>query len=139
MRLVIVLLSLAACAPKTGELVSAAQLLPSTLPIAPDGYDLGQWVTADGCDDLEHDFSVADVVRKAQGQYDALVNVTVEQFDRVVYKTNYKLQQEIVAVNARCFRVTGRGATRSYPAAAVPLAPAPVVPAAMPVAPAPVE
>ena len=120
-----------ACVPLRGELVSSVDLLTSTVPLAPGTYTVGEWVTAKGCDYVDTDFSVADLIAEARGDADALIDVTVEHLVEVTYARNPNGVVVVSPANAFCYRVRGR---------AVHLLPehAPAIePAAIPAAPPP--
>ena len=109
MRRAVVLPLLTVACMRTGTLVSAVQLVPSTVPLAGQPYVVGDWASAEGCDYVDSDFSVAELVRQAQGDSHALVNVTVEQLTKVDYSP--ARSGRVVAVNAYCYRVRGQGVT----------------------------
>ena len=44
------LLFVAGCVVRRGQLVSSVQVLESTIPLEPNGYEVGEWVSASGCD-----------------------------------------------------------------------------------------
>lgn len=93
-----------------GQLVSAVQLVPSTAPLAQGQYDVGPWVSAEGCDYVDTDFHISDLLFQAQGDYDALVNVTIEQVQQLYYQQNV-YSGRLVSVspgNAYCYRVHGQ-------------------------------
>jgi hypothetical protein len=104
-----------------GELVSSVQLLASTVPVVPGGYEVGPWVAAEGCDYLDTDFFVGDLVYKAQGDYDALVNVTVEQVQQVRYTSRYDgVVTDVSPSNRYCYRVHGQAARLVEPPRKLP-------------------
>jgi hypothetical protein len=104
-----VALSALGCVIHTGHLVTSVQLLPSTVPIAPGSYEIGPWVSAEGCDYVNAEFQVADLIFEAQGSYDALVNVTIEQIQRIHYTTSRKGSiYDVYPGNAYCYRIHGQ-------------------------------
>jgi hypothetical protein len=85
------------------------QVLPSTMPLTPGSYEVGDWVTRDGCDYVDTEFSVADLVDEARGDGDALINVTVEAIQQVIYVT--AVSGRVLSVdpgNGYCYRVHGQ-------------------------------
>lgn len=107
------LLSILAACPTmhTGQLTTDVQLVPSTIPVASDGYQLGPWVEAEGCDYVNTDLRVADLVYQAQGDYDALINVTVEHYEDYTYlvdQRNRFIPSSQHEVGSECYRVHGQ-------------------------------
>lgn len=100
------LLALAGCLHREGQLVSSVQVMESTIPLEPGRYTIGEWAEAYGCDTLEKDFRIADLLYQARGSADGLVNVTIEQIQevdiRVIWTTVVPL------INSYCYRVQGQ-------------------------------
>lgn len=99
-------LVLAGCSAKYGELVSAVDVVPTTAPL-PNGYTLGPWVSAEGCDWLneEREFHVGDLMAEAIGSYNALINVTIERYIAV------RIDPGLLRTSSRhphCWRISGQ-------------------------------
>jgi hypothetical protein len=123
---VLPLVLFAGCVRHEGELVTSVQVLASTMPVDPDGYQLGPWVAAEACDFIDTDLHVADLIYEAQGTWDAIVNVTVEHYERYVYVTQGNsgaIWRKPESIGAHCYRVQGQAVRLLRPPERAPTAP----------------
>lgn len=95
---------------RKGQLVSSVQLIPATLPLTQGEYEIGPWVSAEGCDYVDTEFHVSDLIFQAQGSYDGLVNITIEQTQEIRYIENRSSGQigGITPGNAYCYRINAQ-------------------------------
>ncbi len=105
--LAFLLCALAGCsAPLRGTLLSSVQVLESTRPLAPGTFQIGPRVNAEGCDYYDKDFELRDLLAKAKGSHDAMIEVVVEKVDQVTYYRGFYGGNAVVT-NGYCYRVSG--------------------------------
>ena len=95
----LVLLALMGCAPTRYSATAVLQFYPTTRPV-PEVYTTSVPVQAKGC---EPRANVPNLIRRATGDYDALVEVVIQRIDSVAV-----LGDEVAAADA-CWQVTGVG------------------------------
>lgn len=110
-------LGLAGCV-RSGTLVAGVTALPSTRPLPPDPADwlVSSWREASGCDYIDKDFRISDLIDQARGRDDALIDVTIETIQEIDWvKTG--LGAQATRIRGYCYRVRGLGVSLRAPIA----------------------